>query len=332
MIEPPADLPAASIVARVRDRYGIDVRAATFLPVGNDSRAWSFRLDGGGDRWFLKVLARVDADAIELPRFLSARGLAHVAPALSTRDQSGFDRDDPYTFALYPFIDGSTGGAGGLTPTQREELGRFLRQLHETRPDGALEALLRREGFTIREERYIEVASASLDVHPPDEIAASLLTAWRDHAEEIRYALARARELATAAIQAAPSLVLCHADFHAWNVLIDPSGDMYVVDWDEALLAPKERDLMFVSGDIADIDPSGEHFFRGYGEVDIDPALIAYYRFDWVLQEVADYHRRVFDVDLGEQTRAEAVTYFVELFGPDDVVGAALRAERAIGS
>jgi hypothetical protein len=64
--------------------------------------------------------------------------------------------------------------------------------------------------------------------------------------------------------------------------------------------------------------------------VRIDPALIAYYRFDWVLQEVADYHRRVFDMELGEQTRAEAVRYFAALFGPDDVVAAARRSGHAI--
>lgn len=87
---------------------------------------------------------------------------------------------------------------------------------------------------------------------------------------------------------------------------------------------------MFVSGDIADIDPAGEDFYDGYGEVSIDRALIAYYRYDWVLQEVADYHRRVFDRALGEETRAEALRYFVELFGPGDVVAAANRADDEI--
>jgi len=46
MIEPPPSLSAEEIVARVRERYGIDVADAAFLPVGNDSSAWSFRLEG----------------------------------------------------------------------------------------------------------------------------------------------------------------------------------------------------------------------------------------------------------------------------------------------
>src|SRR4051794_41548715 len=82
MIEPPRDLPVAKIVARVRDRYRMDVDDATFLPLGNDSSAWSFRLDGGGDRWFLKVFGRpVDPAAVEVPRFLAASGVHHLIPA-----------------------------------------------------------------------------------------------------------------------------------------------------------------------------------------------------------------------------------------------------------
>ena len=89
---------------------------------------------------------------------------------------------------------------------------------------------------------------------------------------------------------------------------------------------------MFVSGDIADLDPDGTDFYAGYGEVDIDRSLIAYYRFDWVLQELSDYHSRVFDRDLGTATRTQALAFFTELFGPQDVVAAAFRADDEIGA
>jgi spectinomycin phosphotransferase len=332
MIEPPPDLPAESIVARVRDRYAVPVAEATFLPIGNDSLAWSFRLEGDGARWFLKVFRRVDAAALELPRFLAARGIEHLVPARSTRDGAAVDKGEPYSLALFPFVDGVTGGEIGLTPAQRVELGRFLRSVHDATPDEGLAALLRRERFLVRDVAYIERAGRTLDVEPPDVIAAALLAQWRAHLDEIAKAVERASTLAAYGRRTAPPSVLCHADFHAWNVLIEPSGEMRVVDWDWALLAPSERDLMFVSGDTADIDPSGEDFYRGYGDVEIDPTLIAYYRFDWVLQEVADYHRRVFDIALGEQTRAEAIDHFVELFGPEDVFAAAYRADAAIPS
>jgi hypothetical protein len=51
-----------------------------------------------------------------------------------------------------------------------------------------------------------------------------------------------------------------------------------------------------------------------------------------VLQEIADYHRRVFDRSLGVRVREEALEYFTDLFGPEDVVAAAYRADAEIAS
>jgi hypothetical protein len=85
------------------------------------------------------------------------------------------------------------------------------------------------------------------------------------------------------------------------------------------------------------LDGQGKRWFLkifgrqvGYGDIPIDPALIAYYRYEWVLQELADRHRRVFDTSVGERTREEALERFVQLFEPDDVVAAAYGADREI--
>jgi spectinomycin phosphotransferase len=332
MIEPPRGLSTAAIVERVRERYAVEVTGATFLPLGNDSSAWSYRLEGRG-RWFLKVFGRpIDAATIEVPRFLAGAGMHHLLPAMSTADGQAFDAGEPFSFALFPFVDAAPGGEAGLTPAHRTELGRFLRAVHDTEPDDRLRALLRLERFVVRDEAYIERVGGGLDTaDPPDAIAGALLAGWRDHRDTVAHVLRRARQLAAYGRSVHRALVICHADFHAWNVLVEPSGAIHVVDWDEVVYAPRERDLMFVSGDIADIDPEGADFYAGYGEVAIDRALIAYYRFDWVLQELADYHRRVFDPTLGEETREEALAYFVDLFGPDDVVAAAARADDEIG-
>ena len=49
--------------------------------------------------------------------------------------------------------------------------------------------------------------------------------------------------------------VLCHTDLHTWNVLVDAGRRLWIVDWDEAVLAPPGRDLMFVVG--GGIGPAG---------------------------------------------------------------------------
>ena len=53
--------------------------------------------------------------------------------------------------------------------------------------------------------------------------------------------------------------------------MIDGDGELWLIDWDEVIRAPKERDLMFVVGGISTslIQPhETEWFFEGYGETD----------------------------------------------------------------
>ncbi len=46
--------------------------------------------------------------------------------------------------------------------------------------------------------------------------------------------------------------VISHADLHPANLLRDPLGHVFVIDWDEVMLAPKERDFIFVKASSAD--------------------------------------------------------------------------------
>ena len=72
-------------------------------------------------------------------------------------------------------------------------------------------------------------------------------------------------------------------------------------------------------------------FFQGYGEAAIDPLALAYYRYEWVVQELGDYGERVFfTTGLGEQTAGESLDMFRELFAPGDVVEGAYQADEAL--
>jgi spectinomycin phosphotransferase len=123
--------------------------------------------------------------------------------------------------------------------------------------------------------------------------------------------------------------VICHADIHAWNVLVRPGGGFAIIDWDGTFLAPRECDLMFVRGGVGGLDNDADAFYAGYGEVTIDPVVMALYRYRWVVEELGDYARRVFAMpEAGEATRADAAASFAGVFEPGEVVEAAYRAER----
>jgi spectinomycin phosphotransferase len=69
-------------------------------------------------------------------------------------------------------------------------------------------------------------------------------------------------------------------------------------------------------------------FFDGYGQATTDPAALAYYRWEWVVQELADYGGGVVDDRLGEATRRHALEEFRRLFAPGDVVEVARRVDQ----
>ena len=69
-------------------------------------------------------------------------------------------------------------------------------------------------------------------------------------------------------------------------------------------------------------------FLDGYGPVTLDPLALAYYRYEWVVQEVGDYGARLLlTPDLGQAGRAQALAEFEQLFAPGDVVDEAYATE-----
>ena len=90
-----------------------------------------------------------------------------------------------------------------------------------------------------------------------------------------------------------PEFVLCHSDIHAANLLVAADGALYIVDWDEPILAPKERDLMYAGGgqSFLGYTPQEEEalFYRGYGETQVDPVGLAYYRYERIIEDIAAF-------------------------------------------
>ncbi len=149
---------------------------------------------------------------------------------------------------------------------------------------------------------------------------------------EIRALVERADELANQLREKPSSLVLCHADLHTWNILLDAGERLWLVDWDETILALKERDLMFVIGGIGRglVSPRETAcFLRGYGEAEIDPQALTYYRYAWAVQDMGAYGEQVFfSPGLGEASRRDGLEGFKSLFAPGNIVDIALGSGR----
>jgi spectinomycin phosphotransferase len=164
-----------------------------------------------------------------------------------------------------------------------------------------------------------------------DPIEEELAAFWLARRAEIGTLVERAEVLGQRLRASAPPLVLCHADIHTWNLLLDTEGKLWVVDWDETVLAPKERDLMFVVGGIGRnlVKPHEEAwFFEGYGPADVDALALAYYRYARAVEDIGSFAEEVFLMeDVGAETKRAAMRLFILQFEPGNIVSLAHAAD-----
>lgn len=344
MLEKP-QLADELIVDSLLQNYGLQVTEVTFLPIGNDATSWVYQLvDTTATSYFLKVKStKPHEPALVVPRLLKNRGVNQIAAPLPTVNQTLWSTAADFALILYPFIEGDTGMEKGLTPSQWSEFGAVLRQIHTTIPSDVELSTMKTESFICPFRQtvlHLQLRINHGDVRDP--VQAELAQFWRNHQDEIDHLVRRTEELGESCRAIAAPQVICHADIHTANVLIANNGQLFIVDWDETLLAPVERDLMFIGGTVAreqakhgkvishgsESLSATELFYQGYGQADPNPCIISYYRYEWVVQEIGDYGRRVFLMDeLGEETRLDSLNGFVALFEPGDVVDAALLSD-----
>jgi spectinomycin phosphotransferase len=154
---------------------------------------------------------------------------------------------------------------------------------------------------------------------------------WNDHRREIATIVERAVQLGRM-LQGKPrDFVLCHADIHTANLLLDAQGKLFIVDWDQPVLAPKERDLMYVTvGDFVADEREEALFFQGYGKTDVDPLTMAYYRYEHVMEDLAAFAEQVFSADASDETKQDSLAWFVAQFRPGGGVEAAHKLDHVL--
>lgn len=331
MLEKPP-IPDDQIIATVHAGYGIAVAAIDFLPLGADSFAAVYRArDEDGTHYFLKLrLGELNQASLLVPRFLHDNGVANVVSPFATRDGALWTPLGAFKLVVYPFIEGATAMGQGMSAEQWATLGAALRQVHALRPTPELASHLRVERFWSDQIDLVGAVADDLAAgESADPIRSELAAFWRERAPQIEQIVGRARALSDELRGRGLPLALCHADIHTANVLVANDRQPWIVDWDEVTLAPKERDLMFVTGGgISEymFPPGSEaRFYAGYGPVELDGAALAYYRCAWAAQDIGEYGAQaVLRPDAGEITRRDALRSLKGLFEAGEIVATAL--------
>jgi spectinomycin phosphotransferase len=323
----PTDITPGELRACLRERYDLAAVALEFLPRGHDYRAGVYRVvSEQGAEYLLKATLRpLYAASCLVPAYLHDRGIAAVVAPLRTTSGALWTRLAEWTMMVYPFLEGETSLAG-MTDALWQETGRVFRQIHDVAPPEGFPSL-RAETFDpsayLRWARAIE--NERLPAHvEEDGVARALLDSWVAHRSTIHMALSSLERLGAALRSSSLPCVIAHADLHAANLLRDAAGQVFVLDWDEVMLAPKERDFIFIR------EPQASAFWQGYGvraREEIDWVALTYFRWERVIQDlIEETQQALFNDDASEDARAIAAQRFATTFTAGASVDAAYAA------
>lgn len=264
------DRPTAADARRwVAADFAIRVAAIEEVTGGTDASAvvWRF-VDDTGTAWAAKWTTRRTRTGTRLVGSMAAAGLdAAPSHALTTRGERRSRRRGG-RLAVSRWSDGADAATVGLDLDGWAAYGALLADVHAhafplpERRRGA------RRGIRRRRRRY-RADIRTLDAVAGRPGADPVLALWRDARDRIAL-LERGALLPT---PAPVDLVPCHGDAHLGNVLVEPDGALRLVDWDEAVVAPRELDLHLVEFPVLFEPTSSDQldaFRSGYGPVALD--------------------------------------------------------------
>lgn len=334
MLEKP-NLHDELIVACLEIDFTLSVSSITFLPLGADLNTAVYRaVADDGQPYFVKLRRGVfDETSVALPRFLSEQGIKPIIAPLPAQTGKLWAELGAFKLILYPFIAGHDGYEVKMSERHWRDFGTALKRIHTAAVPPALCGRIRQEEYS---PTYRAAVKSFLDRIEEDSfddpVAVEVAAFLRSKQGEIRDLVRRAERLALALQARSPEFIVCHSDIHAGNIFIGVADTFYIVDWDEPIRAPKERDLMYIGGALLGRWRTAEEeealFYPAYGQTEIDPRAMAYYRYERIIEDIAIYCEQLLLTDEGGDDRQQSLGYLKSNFLPGHTIETAYKTDR----
>lgn len=299
--EPTIDKTA--LVETVRREYGPEIERLTFVPVG--WVAYCYIADCvGGERYFLKL----DNNSGEIPYAASNRDfylpltyelctqriLPHVACPVRTRTGQFTASFAEYVLILFDWIEGETVGFGDLSDDILMKLARLVGILHKSASQIELEHPFYERFDIAFEDNLVNSFDVLEHITSNDRWGKrELRELFLPRQDEILDHLRRLKELQTLAKATGKEMVVCHTDLHGGNLMTDAQGNLYILDWENAMIAPPEHDLFFWAGYDYFWDSFLLIYEREFGPASLDSDVFGFYYYRRNLEDLIDLALRI---------------------------------------
>ena len=315
------------IIKCLQNAYGLRVRHIYFLPLGADFNTAVYRVTADDNTdYFLKLRSWGFCNAsVMVPKCLSEFGLKQVLSPLATKSRQLWSNLRTFKVILYPYVDGRSGVEAKLSDQQWIQFGSSIKKLHTADIPKSVTCHVPEETFSSKWCNTVTFFLERIKNEAFDDTVASKMAVFLKSKSELIFSLIkRTEELREILQNQSFEYVLCHADIHGWNLLIDGNDDLYLIDWDTLILAPKERDLMFIGAGIWDSGftstEENKFFSKGYGQTEINQDAMCYYRFERIIQDIGEYCEQIFLSDEGHNDRVQSFKYLQANFQANSTI------------
>ncbi|MBP6985835.1 MAG: aminoglycoside phosphotransferase family protein [Alphaproteobacteria bacterium] len=300
--------------------------------MGADINASVYRIE---TQWaisyFVKVSAVYSLNSMVIIDLLRKAGVEQIISPVSTFEGKPTLQIDDLTMIVYPFIPGQDGFSQYLSENQWQVLGGALKKIHDIAVPPAIQDSIRRESYSHKwREALRAMLSRKESDFAGDEIAVKLWAFIKENMPKVHRLIERAEQLAKRLQRDSLPFVLCHSDIHGGNVLITEQGSLYIVDWDDPIMAPKERDLMFIGGGVGNVwnKPHEENlFYKGYGRAAINRTALSYYRHERIVEDITEYCQEILFTTTDVEEKRIMYGHFMGMFAARGVVEIAFETD-----
>lgn len=317
------------IIVSLKMHFGIESTSIELLSIGADIHSLIYKvISSSGLSYFVKLKHdRRFQDSLAILEILLNAGIQQIIQPIKTVDGVLAQKLGEFVLIVYPFIEGQDGFSRDLTNEQWNSLGKTLRKIHDLTLPISIQKSIRYETYSPKWREQVRQLYKYIDDKPStDEVGQKLLAFMKEKRAVIEQLVSEAEKLSHKLQEQNTEFVLCHSDIHAGNVLISDAGALYIVDWDEPIMAPKERDLMFIGAGVANVwnKPDEEAlFYQGYGATNVDMTILAYYRNERIVEDIAVYGEALLLSKEGGKERETMFKHFMGMFESRGVVDVA---------
>jgi spectinomycin phosphotransferase len=336
MLEKP-DLRDEDLITCLQNKYDLQVNDVTFLPFGIDVDAAVYRATQTNSTvYFVKLRRGVFNEVtVKLPAFFSERGIRQIIAPLATTTNQLWANLGAYKLVLFPFINAKDGYHLKLTERNWLDFGQAMKSIHTMVVPPELRSCIQQETYSPHWRKMTKSLLKQVEGDTfTNPVAAEMAAFLRQKSNDITDLIRRAEHLALALQSKPGNFVVCHSDLHAGNVLVSDRHDFYIVDWDNPILAPKERDLMYIGGGQGFIGYSVLEeetlFYKGYGQTRIDPVALAYYRYERIIEDIAAFCQQIIANDRGAKDQKQALFYLKSNFVANGTLQMAYQSDKTI--